>query len=70
MSAASDLYERRRGQVLPKLTPAHIARLAARAERATTREATFWSRLGGARRALFVLLKRSLEVTLLPGMDG
>ena len=66
---ASDLLERRREQVFPKLTPAQIARLQAHGTRTDTRTGEVLIEPGERHRKLLVVLSGSLEAAL-PGMLG
>ena len=64
---ASDLLEKRREQIFPKLTPAQIARLEAHGTRIETRAGEVLIEPGQLHREFLVVLTGSLEVTL-PGM--
>jgi len=66
---ASDLLEKRRDQVFPKLTAPQIARLEAHGTRVETRSGEILVEPGRPHRDLLVVLSGSLELTL-PGMQG
>jgi len=66
---ASDLLERRREQVFPKLTPAQIARLETHGTRTDTHAGDVLIEPGERHRKLLVVLSGSLEAAL-PGMLG
>ena len=66
---ASDLLEKRREQVFPKLTPAQIARLEAHGTRSDTHAGEVLIEPGERHRKLLVVLAGSLEAAL-PGMLG
>jgi thioredoxin reductase (NADPH) len=66
---ASDLLERRREQVFPKLTPTQIARLEVHGIRTETRAGEVLIEPGERHRKLLVVLSGSLEAAL-PGMLG
>lgn len=66
---ASDLLERRREQIFPKLTPQQIERLQAHGVRAETRAGEVLIESGERNRKLLVILSGSLEIAF-PGMLG
>src|SRR5262245_26341656 len=66
---ASDLLEKRREQIFPKLTPQQIGRLKAHGVRAETRAGEVLIESGERNRKLLVVLSGSLEIAL-PGMLG
>ena len=66
---ASDLLEKRRDQVFPRLTAAQIARLEAIGERRHTYAGEVLVEPGDSHRHLLLVLSGSLEV-LLPGRNG
>jgi thioredoxin reductase (NADPH) len=66
---ASDLLEKRREQIFPKLTPLQIERLEAHGKRAQTRAGEVLIQPGERNRKLLVVLSGSLEIAL-PGMLG
>jgi thioredoxin reductase (NADPH) len=66
---ANDLYEKRREQMFPKLSPAQIARLQAHGKRADTRAGDVLVEPGQSHRSLLVVLAGSLELSL-PGPHG
>ena len=66
---ASDLLEKRREQVFPKLTPLQIARLEAHGTRTETRAGEVLVEPGERHRKLLVVLAGTLEAAL-PGMRG
>jgi thioredoxin reductase (NADPH) len=66
---ASDLLEKRREQVFPKLTTVQIARLQAHGRRAETRAGEVLIQPGERNRKLLVVLSGSLEIAL-PGVLG
>lgn len=63
---ALSLYESRREQMFPKLTPVQVERLAALGERVSTRVGEVLVEPGGRQRKMIVVLEGSLEL-LLPG---
>ena len=66
---ANELYEKRREQMFPKLSPAQIARLSAHGKRIETQAGVVLTEPGSRHHNLLVVLSGSLEVSL-PGMRG
>jgi thioredoxin reductase (NADPH) len=66
---SSELYEKRREHMFPRLAPAQIARLEAHGSRAATHAGEVLVEAGARAANLLVVLEGSLEVTL-PAMDG
>lgn len=66
---ASELYQKRREQMFPKLAPAQIARLAAHGTRMATRAGEVLIEAGERQHKLLVVLDGSLEIVL-PAMSG
>ena len=65
----NELFEKRREQMFPKLTPAQIARLQPHGKRIDTQPGDVLAEPGQRHRSLIVVLAGTLEVVL-PGMQG
>jgi thioredoxin reductase (NADPH) len=66
---ASDLYEKRREQMFPKLSAAQLERLASHGQKVATRTGEILAEPGQRQHRLYVVLEGSLDISL-PGLRG